>query len=194
MLEEYKKKEIARCDKVIASYQEDIDTLQAGVDELKEKYKKVFEEIEETNEIIGYYRESQAEWEHKKAVLEGKEQTETPKDDAPKPRKRRCKVEVPAAPADVEKVVDTVFPDNNESVSEDTVVVDEQPAEEPAVEESSTPASGDLFETVWPEASQPDMPAEEIVDEEPVTEEEEEEEDGLNVEDDFPEFPEEWNN
>lgn len=166
MLEEYKKKEIARCDRVIASYQEDIDVLQAGIEELKEKHKKVFEEIAETEEIIGYYRESQKQWEDKKRVLNGETvETSAQEEPAKKTRKKReKKEEVPAAPADAEQVIDTIYPENNEP--EETE--DEGPEFDgagftdadrvPPTENTSGSGDGDLFNEVWPEEVKKEEP------------------------------------
>ena len=197
MLEKIKNQEIARCDKVIESYQVDIDVLEQSINELKEQYKKVFEEIDDTQEVIDMYRESQAEWENKKRVLLG-EIVEEPKQEEPekKPRKRRSrKEEVPAAPADADKVIDTVYPENNEEEP-----VEEVTEEETVEEATSGSGSGDLFEEVWPEESA-EVPAEEPEEEtevEEATEEETEtaeapaEEDGIFVDSNWPEFPEEW--
>lgn len=198
MLEKFKNQEIARCDKVIESYQVDIDALEQSINELKEQYKKVFEEIDDTQEVIDMYRESQAEWENKKRVLLG-EIVEEPKpvEAEKKPRKRRTrKEEVPAAPADADKVIDTIYPENNE---EEAV---EEAAEEETVEEAASGSgSSDLFEEIWPEESN-DVPAEESEEEAVVEETTEEptedaetktaEVDGLIIDDNWPEFPEEW--
>ena len=63
MLKEFQNKELERTNRIIASYQEDIDELTKQVNEVEEKYRKLAEEeTKNLTEVIDYYKEQQQVW------------------------------------------------------------------------------------------------------------------------------------
>lgn len=156
MLKEFKEKEFERLSNLIDSYVSDIDELTKQIEAVAEKYQKLAEEeTKNLSEAVEYYTEQLNNFYHRRDEL---------KLELPEEKKEEV------APIQEEKVVDTIYPENN-----DTPV--EVKEEDVIVEESSDNSSEDTEST--------DKTTEEWPDETPKSEEESDDEG-------WPEFPQEW--
>ena len=156
MLEEFKTKEIERWNTLMTSYAEDVLALQKQIDEVEEKYRKLAEEeTKNLTEAVEYYKSMEEDCKAKIAVLEGKTEEEKPKR---QPRKPKVDSK-PTPEPEPEKVIDTLFPENNEPEEEEKK---EEPVSEEVVEDipieevvEETPEKGELAE-LWPEEDDKD--------------------------------------
>ena len=164
MLNKYKEIEIARLNNSLSMIEDDIDHLSADLEEIDEKYRKLAEEEKaDTKATIEYYEQRKQFYEEQLAVLTDGE-TVAPVEPEKKPRKKReKKEEVPAPPQDATEVVDTIYPENNES--EDTT---EEPMPDlPEPVEETNASSGSLFDFPEDPSSAPEeeteAPAEPVI-------------------------------
>ena len=160
MLKEFQNKEIERWNTLLASYEADIASLVEQVAAVDEKYRKLAaEETKNLSEAVDYYQNMAEDCRAKLAVLgQPVEETEKPK------RQRKAKAETQSTPEpEPEKVVDTLFPENNEPEPEEqpaTEEVAEEPVEEEPVEElPETEDNAPAGEDPWAEET-PDKPKE----------------------------------
>lgn len=185
MLTEYAKRKSELLNKAITDYQANIDALTAEKNAIVEKYKSLIEdETKVCTEFIKYYKDCQDRLRAEKKALK---------------KIAGGKVEEEAAEPE-EKVVDTLFPDNNaEPVAEkpaEDIIPDETP--QTAVDESeSVDSSEEISEETDEEAGWDDEPVESDEEGESENDGESEEEDELQEEetedaDDWPEVPQEW--
>lgn len=156
MLKEFKEKEFERLSNLIDSYVSDIEELTKQIEAVAEKYQKLAEEeTKNLSEAVEYYTEQLNNFYLRRDEL---------KLELPEEKKEE------AAPVQEDKVVDTIYPENNDT----PVDVKE---EEIIVEESNDNSSEDTEST--------DKTIEEWPDETPKSDEESDEEG-------WPEFPQEW--
>ena len=147
MLSSYKEKEIARVSNLIDSYNEDMLALETELNGINEKYRKIIEEeSKEIQDSLSYYREVKNGLMAQLVQLTG----EAKEDAQPTKRRKGAKKEEEIVSAEPEKVVDTIYPENNEEPAEDLVLESPQPEDDLPfgdAEESVPVTEEEVFET-----------------------------------------------
>lgn len=134
MLETLKAKEIERCNKIIASYNEDIEVINAQIDGITEKYMEMArKEAEELNKVLDYYIVQKDEWASKLSGLiepsgSGEPVKETPKEEL---------VNEPMKEEEEEKVVDLFAQEESAEETSEPEQTEEPENEESESEEAS---------------------------------------------------------
>ena len=156
--------------KIAASLQQNIDSIKKEIKGIDAKYKKLADDEKASlKEMLDYYKEQ------RDSILQGKQLVVTPAEEnaADEPEFGGAGFTAEDnTPVEEEKVVDSIFPENNIEKAVDEFIVKGDPS---VVEEAVT------------EQNEPEA---EVV-EEPVEEDAEESSDS-DSEDGWPEFPEEW--
>lgn len=134
MLETLKAKEIERCNKIIASYNEDIEVINAQIDGITEKYMEMArKEAEELNKVLDYYTVQKDEWVSKLSGL-----IELPGYDEPvKETPKEEPVSEPVKEEEEEKVVDLFAQEESAEETSEPEQTEESENEESEPEEAS---------------------------------------------------------
>lgn len=182
----FKEKELERFSNLIQEYTDNIKELEEQEKTIDEKYRRLAEqEKKDLKEALDYYRGTLSNFvKERDSLLSGiKQETSI---DEPVPMGEWKQVDEPAqvkkeTPAVVEeKVVDTIFPENNveepEKEEKIHVEVEDNPFQKEEVEEKPEKVSDDELDAIFG-----------------TEEKKEEEQPAVEDFDDFPEIVEEWN-
>lgn len=168
MLKEFKEKEFERLSNLIDSYVNDISELTKQIGDVAEKYRKLAEEeTKNLTEAVEYYTEQLNNFYLRRDELKLEMPEEKPEE---------------ANPVEEEKVVDTLYPENNAD------------AKEPVTTQDTNETDGTITEedVIVEEPEQSNDNKEESVEEWPAEEEHQDPNDSEDDSNDWPEFPEEW--
>ena len=116
MLESYLKKEITRAKEMISSYKDDIDAIKKEMKGIDEKYKKLAEQEKEELSATKDAYDTQLEfWKSRLNVLKNGD------DNMVEESAAAIEETVEETPSEIieEKIVDTIFPENNEGETGD---------------------------------------------------------------------------
>lgn len=134
MLETLKAKEIERCNKIIASYNEDIEVINAQIDGITEKYMEMArKEAEELNKVLDYYTIQKDEWVSKLSGLIEPSGSDEPIKETPKEES----VSEPVKEEEEEKVVDLFAQEESAEETSEPEQTEEPENEESEPEEAS---------------------------------------------------------